>query len=92
MLLLIESLGNHNFIIPRPKQIIKREMPEMQRKIIDRTSADFLPGACRTGGGKDKKDSFMVLLYFLILTNGMCFASRTFKSFFVASQTTNGDS
>ena len=35
----MEGLRNHNFIIPRPRQIIKRKMPEMQRKIIDRTSA-----------------------------------------------------
>jgi hypothetical protein len=44
--LLMEGLRNHNFIIPRPKQIIKRKIPKMSR-IIYRTSADFLPGACR---------------------------------------------
>ena len=31
-LLLMEGLRTYNFIIPRPKQIIKREMPEMQGK------------------------------------------------------------
>ena len=37
-LLLMEGLMNHNFIIPRPKQKNKREMPEMKGKtpeIID---------------------------------------------------------
>ena len=29
-LLPMEGLRNHSFIIPRPKQIIKRKMPEMQ--------------------------------------------------------------
>ena len=33
-LLLIESLGNHIFIIPRPKKKSKRKMPEMQRKSL----------------------------------------------------------
>ncbi|MBO4630604.1 MAG: hypothetical protein J5858_01640, partial [Lentisphaeria bacterium] len=36
LLTMMAGLRNHNFIIPRPRQKSKREMPEMQRKIIDR--------------------------------------------------------
>ena len=49
MLLLMEGLRNHNSIIPHLLRKNKGNFDEKSEKIIDRTTADFLPGACRTG-------------------------------------------
>ena len=43
-----EGLRNHNFIIPRPKQIIKGNIDENVGNRLSCSSSDFLPGACRT--------------------------------------------
>jgi hypothetical protein len=62
LLLLMEGLRNHNFIIPRPKKIIKRETPENQGK-----TPAFPPTSCpeppdrgrRRLGSALRKDSIM---------------------------------
>jgi hypothetical protein len=50
-MLLMEGLRNHNFIIPRPKQIIKREMPEKQGK-----TPSFPPTSCPEPAGMSLRD------------------------------------
>jgi hypothetical protein len=47
----MEGLRNHSFIIPRPKQIIKREMPEKQGK-----TPSFLLISCPEPAGQRRKD------------------------------------
>ena len=50
MVLLMEGLRNHIFIIPRPKKKSKGNINEKAGNRLLCSSADFLPGACRTAG------------------------------------------
>ena len=49
MVLLMEGLRNHSFIIPRPMKKSKGNMDENAVNRLLCSTANFLPGACRTG-------------------------------------------
>ena len=51
----MEGLRNHNFIIPRPKKKNKGNMDENDGNRLLCSTADFLPGACRTEVGFEGK-------------------------------------
>jgi hypothetical protein len=48
--LLMEGSRNYVFIIPRPRQKSKGNFDENDGNRLLCSTADFLPGACRTGG------------------------------------------
>jgi len=60
--LLMEGLRNHSFIIPRPKQIIKRETPEMQRKSL----TEHPPTSCPEPAGRRGRATVEWMDYFSV--------------------------
>ena len=84
-MLLMEGLRNHNYIIPRPRQIIKGNMDENAVNRPSCSTADFLPGAlqgrggglevyfrCRPGSFRAKafEDGFFLFRFFLVIRGG----------------------
>ena len=63
----MEGLRNHNFIIPRPKLIIKREMPENQGKSRESLTEHLLSGNSPVGkvfsGAQHKISAFVQIVF-----------------------------